>query len=410
MEFLEALWRRVLERTDYERCVRPRAARFELGPVRELLERLGQPQRGVRAIHLAGSKGKGSVAHFLERGLRAAGLRTGLYTSPHLSDWRERARVDGEPAADEDYRRAFAAVLDAAGPGATFFDLMTAAAFLVFRARGCDWWVIETGLGGRFDSTNVLAPAAAVVTSIELEHVDVLGPDLPAIAREKAGIFKAGARSWSGLVPGHPARPVLAAAAAAAGGVLQELPEEVECRADLPYPQPPMRRNFALARAILLDLAATGGAGPALATAAAELARMPPAALVLPGRWEPRRLPDGRLAILDVAHTVESLRPLLAAFRHEFAGRARGVVFALRDDKDAAGLAAALGPAPPGERWFAAPAGDHPRSAAPAAIAPCFGAVPLAAPGFPEGPEVLLVTGSTYLVGALRPRTVPLER
>ncbi len=399
MESLDGLWRQLLARTDYEKCERPRAARFELDGVRALLERLGRPQAAARAIHLAGSKGKGSVAHFLERGLRAAGARTGLYTSPHLSSWRERIRVGGAELDDDGVRAALEAVLAASAGGETFFDLITAAAFVAFERAGCDWWVVETGLGGRADSTNVLLPRAAVITSIELEHTEVLGHDLAAIAREKAGILKPGAQCWSGLAAGHPARGVLLEAARACGEELRELPAAAPCRADLPHPQPPMRRNFALAQAVLRGLGED--------SAAAALDALPPGGLVLPGRWEPRRAPDGRLVVLDVAHTPDSLRGVLDAFRAAHPGRARGVVLALRDEKDPVALAANLGAPPDGERWFTAPAGDHPRSADPAVLAAAFGATPLAAPGFPEGPEVLLVTGSTYLVGALRPLTRP---
>lgn len=410
MESLDALWRRLTARTDYERCRRPRAARFDLVGMEALCRRLGRPERAVPALHLAGSKGKGSTAGFLERGLRAAGLRTGLYLSPHLEDWRERIQIDGRPAPDPALAAALASVLAAAAGGETFFDLLTVAAFLVFRDQGCEAAVIETGLGGRADSTNVLRPLAAIVTSIEREHTEVLGDSLEAIAGEKAGIFKAGAACWSGLAPGHPAASVLRRAAAAVGEELHELPESLGLRADLPFPQPHMRRNHALARAVLAGL---GGRDPRFAAAAAALDRLPADELRQAGRWEERTATDGRTVLFDVAHSPDSLRAVLACYRTAFADRNRGVVLGLRDDKDPAALAAALaadpGPAPAGEAWFACPAGDHPRSASPevlaAAFGPAFRAAPLPKPLLPAGPEVLLVTGSTYLVGALRPLT-----
>ena len=402
MRRLDELWREVLDRTDYERCERPRAARFSLDGMQALIGALGDPQGEVPVIHIAGSKGKGTVAHYLERALRAAEFRTGLYTSPHLSHWRERIRLNGIPVDEATASRALEPVLAAAPDDATFFDLLTAAAFAVFRATERQVWIVEVGLGGRFDSTNVVRPWAAAVTSIEREHTDVLGSDLGDIAEEKAGIFKAGARLWSALPREHAARPVLVEAAAARGEELQELLPEAVGRPDLPQPQPHMQRNFALARALLSDLATRD---LRFGIAAREIDELPASDFVLPGRWEERRLGDGRLAVFDTAHTEDSLRATLAAFRALHAGRSRGVVLALRQEKDLASLVAAVGSRPPEERWWVAPAGDHPRSADPREIAPAFGAEVLEKPALPDGPDVLLITGSTYLVGALRPRT-----
>ena len=220
MNRLTSLWTELCTRTDYESCSRPRAARFRLDTIQELLKRLQSPQLAVPALHIAGSKGKGTVCHYLERGLRAAGFCTGLYTSPHLSDWRERILVDGQFAADELLADAFAAVLEASSGEETFFDLLTASAMLVFQNSACDIMVLETGLGGRFDSTNVVVPLAAAVTSIELEHVDVLGADLATIAGEKAGIFKPGAALWCGRNMPASALAVLQQQAARCGEVL----------------------------------------------------------------------------------------------------------------------------------------------------------------------------------------------
>ncbi|MFQ5748248.1 MAG: bifunctional folylpolyglutamate synthase/dihydrofolate synthase [Planctomycetota bacterium] len=400
MKRLAALWIELVRRTDYERCLRPRVTRFSLEPVQRLLRRLGDPQQELPVLHVAGSKGKGSTCFFLERGLRNAGLRTGLYLSPHLESWRERISLGGLPAGEEILAPALEAVLSEADDSQTFFDLLTAAAFLVFARAGCDAAVMEVGLGGRLDSTNCAHPLAAVVTSIEREHADVLGNDLLEIAREKAGIFKSGARLWSGLLRDHPARPVLVERAAEAGEPLRELPASIPRRKDLPHPQPHMQRNYALANAVLADLES---GDPRFAGAARGLERLAPDALRLPGRWEKRRLPDGREVILDVAHTADSIRALLLAFRNAWPRRSRGVVVGFRDDKNLEALAAALGPPPEGERWWSAPAGDHPLSAPPEKVAALFHATPLKTPSFPEGPQVLLVTGSTYLVGALRP-------
>jgi dihydrofolate synthase/folylpolyglutamate synthase len=388
-----------------------------LDTIQQLLKRLENPHLAVPAIHVAGSKGKGTVSHFLERGLRAAGFRTGLYTSPHLSDWRERMRVDGKFAGDEILADAFEAVLKASAGDETFFDLLTASAILVFKNSECDIMILETGLGGRFDSTNVVEPLAAAVVSIELEHVDVLGADLPTIAGEKAGIFKPSATLWCGRNMPESALAVLQQQADVCGGVLHQpaacsaevrISESTTAQpstAEFHHPQPHMRDNFALAASLLATLPAP------FATAAASLHNLAlqPSALDLPGRWERRELPDGRTVILDVAHSANSLSSVLRAFRETYPEQTRGVILALRDDKDPQDLADSItertGPHPNGERWWTAPAGDHPRSADPVKIAPCFGATALQGIALPAEPEVLLVTGSTYLVGAVRPQT-----
>ena len=158
-----------------------------------ILARLGSPHRQLTALHVAGTNGKGSVVATAEALLRFKGLTVGRYTSPHLIDFRERITVDGTPITEE----AVLAFLEAWIPiaeeiGATFFELTTALAFDWFLRQKVDVAVIETGLGGRLDSTNVLTPRVATVTSIGLDHTDLLGDTLESIAREKAGIFKRG--------------------------------------------------------------------------------------------------------------------------------------------------------------------------------------------------------------------------
>ncbi|MHC4823600.1 MAG: bifunctional folylpolyglutamate synthase/dihydrofolate synthase [Planctomycetota bacterium] len=404
MNRLETLWTELCGRTDYESCSRPRAARFRLDTIQGLVERLGNVHRAMPALHVAGSKGKGSVCAYLGKGLTASGVRSGVYSSPHLSDWRERIQVDGHFLEDDAYASAIEVVLAVSIGDETFFDLLTAVALVAFRDAGCEIVVLETGLGGRSDSTNVVVPLAAAISSIELEHVDVLGEDLATIAGEKAGIFK----SESLLFAGAGLPP-------AALSVLEQTAEELDqslvvAPSSIPgfrHPQPHMQANFALAVTILRSLPRP------FAAAADVLLTLPPAALQLPGRWEHRRLADGRPVVLDVAHSTSSLTSVLDHFRDAFPELSRGVVLALRDDKDAEQLAAELdhhlGPRPASESWWTAPAGDHPRSADPDTIALCFDAVALPEPGFPDGPEVLLITGSTYLVGALRPQTTPLE-
>jgi len=164
-----------------------------LGRTEALLEKLGSPHRELAAVHVAGTNGKGSVVATAEALLRWKGFKVGRYTSPHLIDFRERITVDGKPISEEavlDFLQRW--IPEAERIGATFFELTTAMAFDWFVKQGVDIAVVETGLGGRLDSTNVLTPRVATVTSIGLDHTDLLGETLESIAREKAGIFKAG--------------------------------------------------------------------------------------------------------------------------------------------------------------------------------------------------------------------------
>ena len=158
-----------------------------------LLAMMGSPHQALRAIHVAGTNGKGSVVATAEALLRAQGYRVGRYTSPHLVDFRERITIDGIPIPERNVLSFLEQWTPAAETmGASFFEITTALAFSWFVEQGVDIAVIETGLGGRLDSTNVLTPLVAVVTSIAEDHTDLLGSTLPEIAGEKAGIFKRG--------------------------------------------------------------------------------------------------------------------------------------------------------------------------------------------------------------------------
>jgi dihydrofolate synthase/folylpolyglutamate synthase len=153
---------------------------------------LGNPQRGFRSVHVAGTNGKGSVSHLLAAVLMAAGYRTGLFTSPHLVDFRERIRVDGQMIPEEavvEFTEAWQEEM--VRRGLSFFEMTTAMGLWWFRRAGCDVAVIETGLGGRLDSTNIITPEVSIITNIGLEHTQYLGDTLAAIAAEKAGIIKA---------------------------------------------------------------------------------------------------------------------------------------------------------------------------------------------------------------------------
>jgi dihydrofolate synthase/folylpolyglutamate synthase len=184
-----------------------------------LLAKLGSPQRKLSAIHVAGTNGKGSLVATCEALLRARGLVVGRYTSPHLIDFRERLTLNGKPIFEEEVLEFLKRWIPTAEEmGATFFEVTTALAFDWLVKQEVDIAVIETGLGGRLDSTNVLTPRVATVTSIGLDHTDLLGDTLEAIAREKAGIFKAGVPA----VIGEPATEIRQLLAISARGAAAE--------------------------------------------------------------------------------------------------------------------------------------------------------------------------------------------
>ncbi len=189
----------VLSFADYERM--PRSALvFDLRRIEMLLERLGKPQEAAKAVHVAGTKGKGSTAAMIASVLTEAGYRTGLYTSPHLLSLTERIQVDGKPIAEDVFAKLVEmmkpeveAVNDFGASGElTTFELLTVLAFTYFKEREAEYQVLETGLGGRLDATNVVQPEVCVITSISFDHTDVLGDTLAQIATEKAGIIKSG--------------------------------------------------------------------------------------------------------------------------------------------------------------------------------------------------------------------------
>src|ERR1700723_1538021 len=179
-----------------------RVQKFGLANSTILAEALGQPQRSSPCVHIAGTNGKGSTAAMLECVLRSAGLRTGLYTSPHLERINERIRIDGEDISDENFAEAWSRVHAsieslmasaklAAHP--TFFECVTAMAFLAFARHHVDFAIYEVGLGGRLDATNIVEPEVAIITPVDFDHENYLGHSIEEIAAEKAGIIKFGA-------------------------------------------------------------------------------------------------------------------------------------------------------------------------------------------------------------------------
>jgi dihydrofolate synthase / folylpolyglutamate synthase len=184
---------RLQETLDWLYSLEARGEIYKLERMEQALERIGNPHRKLRAVHIAGTKGKGSVAAMLDSVLRAAGLRVGLYTKPHLVNLSERTRIDGVEIAPErmlDYIERLRAIYDRAGLALTFFEFTVALMFLYFADEKVDLAVIETGLGGRLDSTNVVTPILSVITPIGFDHMEYLGYTIPKIAAEKGGIIK----------------------------------------------------------------------------------------------------------------------------------------------------------------------------------------------------------------------------
>jgi dihydrofolate synthase / folylpolyglutamate synthase len=185
------------------------AANFSLDAIRAFCRGMGNPQDAVPAIHVAGTNGKGTTCHMIHAVCISAGCKTGLFTSPHLLAFNERFRINGVPMGDGDLLRFFRENARLTGDiPLTYFELSAAIAFWYFRDQKVDAAIIETGLGGRLDATNIVKPMCSVITSIGMDHADILGDTLTAIAREKAGIIKPGVPVVTGMLPDEAFRVV----------------------------------------------------------------------------------------------------------------------------------------------------------------------------------------------------------
>ena len=236
----------------------PLGMRLGLEPMRAACARAGAPESAFPALHVAGTNGKGSTCAMLEAIARASGLRTGLYTSPHLVRFAERIRIDGEPIADVEPVLSEALTV---GHDLSFFETATLAAFLAFRAAKVDLAIVEVGIGGRLDATNVLpSPRCSALTGVALDHQAMLGDTLAAIAREKAAIARPGVPFVLGAMPAE-ARAAAEELIVAAGAPIVEaaLPDDVAVGLAGPHqrdPQPrPRRAEYAFDHlAALVDL------------------------------------------------------------------------------------------------------------------------------------------------------------
>ncbi len=430
MSRFDAVFERVCQFTDYERMTVRRGFERSLNGVRGLLERLGNPQDAFRSVHVAGTKGKGSTVEMIAEILARGGGPVGRYTSPHLEDLSERIAVDGEPIDHEALATAFEAVLAAAderGPDeepATFFDLMTAAAFWHYRESGVRYAVIEAGLGGRLDSTNVIRPEAGVITSISLDHVEVLGPDLASIAREKAGIVKPNMIFACDLPVDDPPACEEVLEACRRSGV-EPLRLGTEIRVDDPSEGGTFdvhvggrsyrdlrlvsggrhqRRNAALAVAVVDALVTRGTFSVDESQVRRGLERVR-----LPGRGE---WVDPPGVLLDGAHNVASARALRELIDTRYAGRPCTFVVSIAEDKDWKPFLESI--IRPGDRVVGTRT-QNPRVLDPARLCEHAGRLSIEARVESDAHEALrhaldedatgrlvCVTGSLYLVGELR--------
>lgn len=312
-----------------------RRDKLGLDGTRMLLRALGDPQRAFRAVHVAGTNGKGSVCAMIERALREAGLRTGLYTSPHLVDFRERIRVNGRWAAESALEARLETIEALPDSGErTFFEVATALAFDHFARERAEWVVAEVGLGGRLDSTNVLEPELTVITRIGVDHAEILGADLATIAAEKAGIVKPGVPLVTGPQPPEALAVIERVCAERGAPLVRAVPAPAAPRdARTRLRGAHQRENRAIAAAALEALRAQGVVIDARALRTGlEAARWP-------GRLE--RCPNERRLWWDGAHNLDAFEALTAAW-NEIGRRTPVLVLALSRDKDARAIARAL--------------------------------------------------------------------
>ncbi len=417
--------------TNYEvrREVRYAPEVMNLDRPNELLAAMGNPHRAYPVIHITGTKGKGSVGAYCQAALQAAGLRAGLYSSPHLQEFRERFRLNDDMISEAELAELLAELKPVADriPGLTWFELTTALGFLYFERRKVDALVLEVGLGGRLDATNVVTPLVSVITSLSYDHMHLLGNTLAEIAREKAGIIKPGVPVVSAPQAAE-AATVLEAVAAERGSPLIVVGRDWEV---VPGQSTRQGQRFLAGPAGHLQEYWTPLAGHhqaingAVALAALTVVRehglpLPPElvsggrlAANWPGRFE--IVGEAPVIILDAAHNAASAECLRDTVLEVFPERsARALVFGASADKDVAGMFRALLPS---MDHLVLTHADHPRAldvdslAAEARMAGFSGQiilVPTVAQALEQarrlaGPAgAVVLTGSLFVVGEAR--------
>jgi dihydrofolate synthase/folylpolyglutamate synthase len=370
LESFSAAHRYLLDRVDVERISPSRleADTLKLDRMFALMGLLDNPQRAIRTVHIAGTKGKGSTCEMTAACLEACGYTVGIYTSPHLLDIRERIRINREPIGAEAFVQVAQRVADAAANleetdgEPTFFELMTAMAFVHFADEAVDVGVIEVGLGGRLDSTNIITPEVAAVTSISLDHMHILGNTIEKIAREKAGIFKRGVPAVT-IKQADSVLEVLRAYAAEVEAPFQVVGTDIDIsirfeaagslgphhRVSLSSPRNefdhlavPLRGehqawNCVLALAILDKLCERGFKTPPSKVTQGL------ATVQMPGRLE--TVSTSPRIVLDGAHNGESIKCMMKAIAAHVPGESMVVVFGCAADKDIDGMLKEVGAA-----------------------------------------------------------------
>ncbi|MBX9795576.1 bifunctional folylpolyglutamate synthase/dihydrofolate synthase [Sphingomonas sp.] len=407
----------------------PGADILGLDRIERLLARLGDPQHRLPPVfHVAGTNGKGSTCAFLRAALEAAGHRVHAYTSPHLVRFNERIRIAGQLIGDDALAPLLAEVLDAGGDiGASFFEVTTAAAFLAFARNPADACIIEVGLGGRLDATNVIAaPLATGIAQLGLDHQQFLGDTVAAIAAEKAGIARAAVPLVTMDYPPEIVA-VVAGVAARAGGAVMAMGRDWSVSADegavtyadaqgsltLPLPRLPgahQAQNLGLAVAMLRHQQPLNV--PEHALAAAALGATWPARMQRLDRGPLLALlPAGSALWLDGGHNPAAAAAISLAARAEARERPLHLVLGMLANKDAPGLLAAF--APVARALHAVPVADHAchppeelaaaarqagvAAAAHATVADALRAISAGAD--PAAPPAVLILGSLYLAG-----------
>ena len=408
---------------------------FSLDRMERLLAQLGNPHRKYPVLHVAGTKGKGSTCAFAASILSAAGLKTGLYTSPHLFSFRERIRVDGQPISEQELAEVVEQIRPFAGRDLTYFEVTTACAFLHFARAGVQAAVVEVGLGGRLDATNLVRPEVAAITPVSLDHMPKLGNTLEQIAAEKAGILKKGVPAV--IAPQAPeAMRVIEEAAVRAGAELYPIEREVRIESaevSLSGSSATFRtpvRSYAGLRIPLLGRHQLANAAAAIRMAELLSQRRPDFWITeqavregigrteWPGRCQV--IPGEPPLLLDGAQNAESALALKTAVGELFPGRKISLVIGASQEKDLEGMARIWGPW--ADRIFLTQSGA-PRSESAQRLREVFipfhpsvalaGSVEEALQRAVEeaGPDgLVVVTGSLFVVGEALQRPPTLTR
>ncbi len=355
MNYAEAL-DYILSFADYERWPGfGHASRFDLRRMDQLLQRLGSPHLKRKTVHIAGSKGKGSTAAMMASSLSAAGLRVGLYTSPHLHTMRERIRMGNELITEQDFANLTSAIKPAVeethggqyGELSTF-EILTALAFYYFQEKGADFQVLETGLGGRLDATNVCQPDVCVITSISLDHTAFLGGTIPEITKEKAGIIKPDVTVVS--APQAPeASEVIRTVCQEKGARLIIVGEDIAWTSNASAHSLGIKGQKGEYEATIPLIGEVQMQNACTAAAALEVLDITPEHIVsglANVRWSGRMeiLKEEPLFIADAAHNGDSARKLTEALRKNFTFARAILIMGTSADKDSSSMIKELAP------------------------------------------------------------------